>query len=241
MAWSLIKRRPWIQLLRESVVTLLPDLLQQHLRSNTTVEPWIDAPFGRRLRLKRRKLGPRESFDMWLPTRRADIRTLVGMANKLAKRSAGQLTLGETRFPFLDKNLVEFILAIPADQLLRPGERRSLMRRALVGYLPEDIRTRRTKSMPSRMPILVIENSWHELQIKFASSVCSQLGYINNACFLESLNSIRHGNASHAASVLRTIALECWLRDLVSRRLINVSTNLPTSTEINPSELTFAT
>ena len=53
------------------------------------------------------------------------------MANKIAKFTPPVSALEEARYPYLDQNLIEFILSIPADQLLRPGERRSLMRRSL--------------------------------------------------------------------------------------------------------------
>jgi asparagine synthase (glutamine-hydrolysing) len=49
----------------------------------------------------------------------------------------------EVRWPFRDRRLVEFILGIPAHQLYRPGESKRIMRRAMKGYLPDEIRLRR--------------------------------------------------------------------------------------------------
>lgn len=51
----------------------------------------------------------------------------------------------ETRFPFIDKRLVEFCLAIPGSQKISQGFTRMIMRRALQGILPEDIRWRTDK------------------------------------------------------------------------------------------------
>ena len=51
----------------------------------------------------------------------------------------------EARFPFLDKRLVEFCLAIPGEQKVSEGYTRSVVRRALQGYLPNEIRLRSDK------------------------------------------------------------------------------------------------
>ena len=48
----------------------------------------------------------------------------------------------ERRHPFLDRRLAELCLSMPGDQKLRDGWTRSIMRRALVGVLPEVVRQR---------------------------------------------------------------------------------------------------
>jgi asparagine synthase (glutamine-hydrolysing) len=52
----------------------------------------------------------------------------------------------EVRHPFMDRRLVEFCLALPPEQKLKNGWSRSIMRRALVGILPEPIRWRGGKA-----------------------------------------------------------------------------------------------
>jgi asparagine synthase (glutamine-hydrolysing) len=52
----------------------------------------------------------------------------------------------EFRFPFLDRRLVEFCLAIPSNQKIQNGWSRMIMRRALAGILPEEIRWRPGKA-----------------------------------------------------------------------------------------------
>jgi asparagine synthase (glutamine-hydrolysing) len=51
----------------------------------------------------------------------------------------------EARFPFLDKRVVEFCLAIPGEQKVSKGYTRAVVRRALQGYLPDAIRLRSDK------------------------------------------------------------------------------------------------
>jgi asparagine synthase (glutamine-hydrolysing) len=52
----------------------------------------------------------------------------------------------ELSFPFWDKRLVEFCLALPADQKLRWGWTRSILRRAMEGVIPRSIQWRRDKT-----------------------------------------------------------------------------------------------
>ncbi|MDB2282650.1 asparagine synthase (glutamine-hydrolyzing) [Halorubrum ezzemoulense] len=52
----------------------------------------------------------------------------------------------EPRYPFTDKRLVEFSLAMPPSQQLLNGQTRSIMRRSLSDLLPEKISTRQWKT-----------------------------------------------------------------------------------------------
>ena len=63
----------------------------------------------------------------------------------LADKAAGSCSL-EPRYPFFDRRLVEFCLAIPTDQRLRNGWPRSLQRRAMEGILHPKIQWRKSKA-----------------------------------------------------------------------------------------------
>lgn len=52
----------------------------------------------------------------------------------------------EPRYPFWDRRLVEFCLALPPEQKIRRGWTRRVMRQGLRGILPEEVRRRRGKS-----------------------------------------------------------------------------------------------
>lgn len=51
----------------------------------------------------------------------------------------------EARHPFFDKRVVELCVAMPSDQKLAHGFTRMVLRRAMAGVLPEDIRWRTDK------------------------------------------------------------------------------------------------
>lgn len=52
----------------------------------------------------------------------------------------------EPRYPFMDRRLAEFCLALPIDQKLKDGWTRSILRRSMEGRLPEDVRWRFLKT-----------------------------------------------------------------------------------------------
>jgi len=59
-------------------------------------------------------------------------------------------------YPLLDKRIVEFGLGIPADQFVQQGWKRSIMRRAIGGLVPEEIQWNRTKDEPTAINTIVI-------------------------------------------------------------------------------------
>jgi asparagine synthase (glutamine-hydrolysing) len=69
---------------------------------------------------------------------------MVQTALEVYSRGCGEFGV-ETRFPFLDKRLVEYCVAIPGEQKVSQGYTRAVVRRALQGYLPEAIRLRPDK------------------------------------------------------------------------------------------------
>jgi asparagine synthase (glutamine-hydrolysing) len=221
MAWSLIQRRPWIQSLWDVALDLLPPSLSQHFVKEGKVESWIDKDFAKRTKIALRQLEVDEHFGLWLPTRRSCVTSVMFMANKLAKGSPPPLALEELRYPYLDQNLVEFVLSIPASQLVRPGKGRLLMRRSLVGIVPHEILSRRSKQLGSRSAVVAIDKNREEVCTLFDSPLSALLGYINGTRFLEELTGARNGKDIHILKMLRTISLELWLCDLAARGLLN--------------------
>jgi asparagine synthase (glutamine-hydrolysing) len=221
MTWSLIKRQPWLQLLWRSAMDALPASVSQYFVKEAKVESWIRKDFARRTRLAIRQLDVDEHFGLWLPTRRSYVTGALMMANNLAKRMPDVEALEEARYPFLDQDLLEFILSIPASQMLRPGERRSLMRRSLAGIVPAEILSRRTKQFGARTPILVLDKHWNELQNIYQFPFSASLGYIDQVQLLKIIRAARAGKSVPLVRVLWTISLEYWLRNLTKRGLLD--------------------
>ena len=223
-AWSLVKRRPWIHLFLQAAVELLPASLGRYVIKQAQVEPWIDDKFAKRKKLALQLLGPSESFGTRLPTKRSYVGGVLLTANRLAKVRSSDLWVEEARYPYLDQELIDFVLSIPAGQLLRPGERRSLMRRSLVGLVPDEVLARRTKQLMAHSQLLAFDRGLNELNTAFARPLCSRLGYIVGEKFLEKLCAAKNGKTTDIPRMIRTISLEFWLRCMVARGFLEVET-----------------
>jgi asparagine synthase (glutamine-hydrolysing) len=112
---------------------------------------------------------------------------------------------------------VEFLQAIPLDQLMRPGENRVLMRRMLAGILPDEIVKRRTKGNPREAIFRAIARESERLRSAFQDSRLCARGYIDKEPLLAALDRAKHGYETHSAFLVQTISLEFWLRGLEKR------------------------
>jgi asparagine synthase (glutamine-hydrolysing) len=220
LAWSLVKRKPWIQLALQSAALLLPDAIKALAMKEAKVASWLDAGFTARFKLSRRQLGAMERYGFWLPSRQEAARTAVAMSRRMARESACGSTIEEVRCPYLDQSLIEFILSVPRSQIIRPGERRSLMRRALAGLVPDEILSRRTKGTAARRPMLALANDSEELDKLLHSSLACFYGYINQLQFRDTVIAAKRGNAPQLVRLLQTLSLELWLGSAFRHNLI---------------------
>jgi asparagine synthase (glutamine-hydrolysing) len=220
ISWSLIKRRPWVQLLGQACALLLPAWTRAKLNSNEKEKPWIDSNFARHYEVAARQLGPSHDFGSRLWGYRARAQTITVVSWQRASATDRSMEGPEKRFPYLDQNLLEFLLAIPASQLLRPGERRSLMRRALAGLLPQEILNRKTKAVSARKVMTAVQVNWETLESILQAAVSSRLGFLDPTQLRECLIKGKNGDAPQLVGMMRAIALELWLQDVVRRGLI---------------------
>jgi asparagine synthase (glutamine-hydrolysing) len=131
----------------------------------------------------------------------------------------------EKRYPYLDRGLLEFMFAIPREQLIRPTQRRSLMRRALVGIVPDEILNRKTKAFVARSPMVAISNDWVHFAEMTQNMLISSLGIVNPECISEALQRVRRGEEVPMIALRRTFFLEDWLKDLRALGIVNLDTN----------------
>jgi asparagine synthase (glutamine-hydrolysing) len=123
----------------------------------------------------------------------------------------------EYSYPFLHRPLVEFLLAIPMEQLLRPAETRSLQRRALRAMLPEVIAQRGSKRGPNEALCRALNDQWQTIsRIVSDARVCAR-GYIAPKAFSQLANQARHGISGFSSDLTNIFSLELWLRALEQR------------------------
>jgi asparagine synthase (glutamine-hydrolysing) len=125
----------------------------------------------------------------------------------------GLLKRYEYRYPYLDRNLVEFLFCVPREQLVSPGRRRALMRRALRDIVPSEILERRRKAYLTRGPLIALQNAGEQIDTYFVDSVLAKNGFIDIRGFQRSMASIASGTkTAEWPFVMRTILFDQWLK-----------------------------
>jgi asparagine synthase (glutamine-hydrolysing) len=160
-----------------------------------------------------------------LPSFQENVRTLDGLRKQLACNVLPWEPPYEKRYPYLDRDLLEFTYAIPREQLVRPTQRRSLMRRALVGIVPDEILNRKTKAFVARAPLVKISEDWEHLVDTTQNMVSSSLGIVDPRALLEALQRARHGEDVSTLILARTMCIESWFRDLRVLGYVKPGTN----------------
>ena len=132
----------------------------------------------------------------------------------------------EKRYPYLDRGLLEFMFAMPREQLVRPTQRRSLMRRALVGIVPDEILNKKGKAFVARSPMVAISNDWAYYVEMTQNMFSSSLGIVDPERISEVLQKVRRGEEVPIVTLKRTLFLEGWLKDLRALAIIDLGTTL---------------
>ena len=136
--------------------------------------------------------------------------------------------LREVRFPYLDRNFLEFLCAIPREQIVGVGKRRFLMKRALVGIVPDEVLNRRRKAFVPPKPKRDSSTEWPSFVELGQHLLCSSVGIIDSSQLLEVLQKARR-NEDVPIRILRpTLTLEFWLRHLAIHGVLTSMVNKET-------------
>src|SRR5258708_393928 len=189
--WSLAQREPALQLLTQSITLMLPTSVRAEISRQRPVAEWIRPSFVRRHKLRQRLLSAADGSAAWRPAARDASQTISNLRRQLTHF---QPLAVERRYPFLDQSLVEFLTSVPTDQLIRPGERRSLMRRALSDLLPEEVLARRTKASTGRCVSLSFQKHWGLISAVLRSPESCHLDCIDHERLVAVLTQMKRGN-----------------------------------------------
>lgn len=121
----------------------------------------------------------------------------------------------ENRYPFLDRRLVEFALALPEEQRCSGGQSKVALREAMRGLLPESVRNRQDKAT-FEAPVLKVLKAVHQGLPNAGARMAAQ-GWIAEPAYLQALE---RATQSETATVdgaglwdlWMTLGLELWLR-----------------------------
>jgi asparagine synthase (glutamine-hydrolysing) len=144
------------------------------------------------------------------PSKRQLAKVLLGYSSE-ARLSLPAMPLDITyTYPFVHRPLVEFVIAIPGEQLSAPGELRSLMRRSFRGLLPSRIVERTSKgyyppaAMRALRPFAQSARPVDRLEVV-------QRGWLDPARLDEAIRVVIDGGAATGGEVRRALRLEQWL------------------------------
>jgi asparagine synthase (glutamine-hydrolysing) len=205
--WALQKRKPWLHLLVESLRPFLsPDWVGMPKHKHPP--QWLAQEFVKRNHSALHGYHRRLELCGAMPSFQENMATLEGLRRQFACDGLSSEPLCERRYPFLDRDLLEFLYAIPRQQFVRPGQRRSLMRRALVGIVPEEILNLKRKAFVSRGPMTKLSDQWPRLLKLSEEMVGGSLGVVDAGRFREVLNRARQGVEVPTVALLRTLEIE---------------------------------
>ncbi len=118
----------------------------------------------------------------------------------------------ESRVPFLDPRLVEYIFSLPPEAIIGGGWNKRVMREALKGILPEKVRGRRWKvgfTTPEMAWLIARKDLVDEV---FSSESFDSRPYFDAAAVRDTFARICAGEAEESLAIWRVLNLEIWLR-----------------------------
>jgi asparagine synthase (glutamine-hydrolysing) len=171
---------------------------------------WIEPTFSRKWGLvERARNGSMPTVD-------------GGVADQWQVEAIGRITgfllrgyldkVCDIRYPFLHRPLVELVLATPWGAKEPPGEPKALLRRAMRGILPENIRRRSQDVSTGHAVYTGLRKEWHVLDQVVGSSLLVELGIVNRERLQYALHMARQGHAPHLGGLLSTLTLDAWLQ-----------------------------
>ena len=220
-AWGAKMRKSQFSLLWKAVRGFLPLRLQDLPGHKNQVDPWLNLEFVQR-NYATLCAGPfRAKPFAALPSFQQNLATLNAVRSLLSNCPIYPEWLRDVRFPYLDRDFLEFMYAIPREQIVAVGKRRFLMRRALVGIVPSEVANRRRKAFVPQEPSR--SRKWPSVAEMGNCLVGSSIGIIDPNRFFEILDKANRKEDVPVAGLKQTLTLEYWLRQLAICRVLRIS------------------
>ena len=211
--WSQDRKQPYLKMFwREALLPTLPRRLRVLFKDGPVkrLPLWLRSEFVRQTSFADRLLGPDDIFGFRLPSDRLQAISFLCAVRELSGGFMRMLQNVDIRLPLLHRPLVEFMQAIPKEQRARPGETRSLQRRALRELLPPEILKRKGKGNPIEALSRAIIREHEALRLLMTDSFAAANGYVNQETVMAAVEKIRYGDM-RSLEIFRLIPLEAWL------------------------------
>jgi asparagine synthase (glutamine-hydrolysing) len=125
----------------------------------------------------------------------------------------------ETRLPFLDYRLVEYVFSLPSEQKIKEGVTKVVLRNAMKGTLPEEVRDRKDK-----MGFVVPQDIWFRKVLSdpireiIRSKSFAERGFLNVVQTQKAFDRHCEGKINISFLIWRWVNLELWIRTFIDQR-----------------------
>ena len=179
------------------------------------------------MNLRLRLFGPAEEFGFRRPGGRYQSTMFQYVTRQISAGFWQELCDAEFSYPSTHRPLVEFLFAIPIEQKARPGQSKSILRRALSDMLPVELLNRREPRISiwaAAVSALVRERA--RIREMFSDALSSDYGYLNAESILAACGQTGERPDGH---VIALVPFEYWLRSVESRRAHSSLASPPTA------------
>ncbi len=206
------RRSFWTGLGRHGVFPFLPTAAKlRFARPHEGVPAWLDADFVRRAGVAERLPAVRQ-----LAAPRGGSRFAHEVATEMAALAAfverGPFQDGiEMRYPFLHRPLVEHSLRLPPAMRIRAGTGKYVLREAMRGILPEEVRTRRGKGGIDARLLWAMSREADRLRELLRDPEIARRGWVRADALRAAVEAARQGEVRSLPFLLCSLSLETWL------------------------------
>ncbi|HNT08774.1 asparagine synthase (glutamine-hydrolyzing) [Methanoculleus sp.] len=122
----------------------------------------------------------------------------------------------EARVPYLDYRIVEFLASLPADQKIRNGVTKFILRKAIRGLVPDAIRCRMDKKGFATPEEVWMQGDMSEKVLEILSSeTFRNRPYWSADAIEKSYRDFLVGKATYSSEIWRMVCCELWLRRFI--------------------------
>jgi asparagine synthase (glutamine-hydrolysing) len=220
-AWATKMRKPRLSVLWDAIRGFCLPFSVPPVSQGMGPAPWLHPGFVRRNRAALCGYPSRVKLFNSLPSFQHNLRALDVDRRLVALFTLHREMLRDARYPYLDRDLLEFAYAIPREQIVGVGRRRFLMKRALSGIVPDELLNRKRKTFDPQEQGTLNETSaeWASLAER-PRTISSSIGIIDSDQFWKVLQKSSCNEGAPIQSLKRTLTLESWLRHLAKQEIL---------------------
>jgi len=202
----------WTGLGRHGIDPFLPTGLKlRRARAHEQLPAWLEPGFVRKMEIQRRlprvrQLSAPRRGSRFAHQVAAELEGLPGFLER------GPFEEGiEMRYPFLHRPLVEHSLRLPPALRIRPRAGKHVLREAMRGILPEEIRMRRGKGGIDARLLWALHHERARLEALLRDPEIARRGWVRADALRAAVERARQGEVDSLPFLLCSLALETWL------------------------------